>query len=63
MNAEITAYIEQSQRGKVGIYPYHVALEVCARFGVPLSVAQAAVQAHIRAVLTAACEAQQEVRR
>lgn len=39
-DAEIRAYIEEQQRGKAGIYPHHVALDVAARFCVPLSEAR-----------------------
>ena len=50
-DAEIRAYIEEQQRGKAGIYPHHLAVDVAARFGVSLSEARGHVLAHIRRVM------------
>jgi len=51
MNETILQWIAAAQRGKSGIYPYHVALQVCAEFQVSISDAQAHVARHIHDVL------------
>ncbi len=48
---DIMAWIEKSQEGKGGIYPYQVALEVCAIFGIHLDNAKAHVSKHIKDVV------------
>lgn len=51
MSADILKWINEYQRGKSGIYPYQVALQVCAEFVIPIEEAQAYVSEHIKQVL------------
>jgi len=48
---KIMQWIEEYQSGKSGIYPYQVALQVCAEFQISIEQAQGFVSKHIRAVL------------
>jgi hypothetical protein len=54
MNREIMDFIVELQRGKSGIYPYRVALEVCAKFQISIEEAQEYVTKHIQQVLAEA---------
>lgn len=45
---EIAKWIDEYQKGKSGIYPYQVALEVAAIFKIPMTSAQKAVMSHIK---------------
>ena len=51
MEEKIMQWIEEYQSGKSGIYPYQVALQVCAEFRVGIDEALSYVQKHIREVL------------
>jgi len=51
MITKIMDFINEEQHGKSGIYPYHVALEVCARFNITLEEAQQYVSDHIKRVM------------
>lgn len=48
---QIMHWIDEHQSGKSGIYPHHVALEICAEFGIPLTKAKIYVLAHIKKIL------------
>ena len=47
---QIMQWIENYQSGKSGIYPYQVALQVCAEFQISIEQAQSYVSRHIREV-------------
>lgn len=47
MSDEIMRWIENSQKGKSGIYPFLLSLDVCAVFNIPLIDAQNHVLKHI----------------
>jgi len=49
-DAAIMQWIENHQSGKSGIYPYQVALQVCAEFAIPIEEAQDYVAKHIKQV-------------
>lgn len=51
MGSEIMKWIEIKQRGKSGIYPHQLALEVCGEFTISLSEAMDYVLRHIRDVI------------
>ena len=51
LNDTILQWIDAYQRGKSGIFPYHVALQVCAEFTITIHDAQAHVARHIHDVL------------
>mgnify|MGYP001581533150 CR=1 FL=1 len=48
---KIIQWIDNYQSGKSGIYPYQVALQVCAEFVIPIEEAQDYVAEHIKRVL------------
>lgn len=48
---KILKWIDDYQSGKSGIYPYQVALQVCAEFVIPIEDAQDYVAEHIKQVL------------
>ena len=50
-DSEILDWIEKHQQGRGGIYPHHVALEVCAVFGITIESAREYVLHHICDVL------------
>lgn len=50
-NLEILQWIENYQKGKSGIYPYQVALQVCATFQISITEAQSYVMQHIKNVM------------
>lgn len=49
--AQILQWINQQQRGKSGIYPYHVAQDVAIQFRISIEEAQELVAEHIKQVL------------
>lgn len=51
MEERILKWIDEYQSGKSGIYPYQVALQVCAEFVIPIEEAQDYVAEHIKQVL------------
>ena len=51
MEERILKWIDEYQSGKSGIYPYQVALQVCAEFVIPIEQAQDYVTEHIKQVL------------
>ena len=51
MEERILKWIDEYQSGKSGIYPYQVALQVCAEFVIPIEGAQDYVAEHIKQVL------------
>lgn len=53
MDKQISNWIEIRQRGKSGIYPYQLALEVCGEFSISLREAREYVERHIREVMEA----------
>lgn len=50
-DAKIMQWIENYQSGKSGIYPYQVALQVCAEFQISITEAQEYVTRHIQQVI------------
>lgn len=51
MEEKIMTWISEYQSGKVGIYPYRVAEQVCITFGITIAKAHEYVLRHIRQVL------------
>lgn len=51
-----TAFVEQYQRGKSGIYPYRVAEMVAIEYRLPINAAIEIVSQHVRQVITAVCQ-------
>ena len=51
MSKKIMQWIERYQEGKSGIYPYQVALQVCAEFRISTEEAQGYVTRHILEVV------------
>lgn len=51
MEERILKWIDEYQSGKSGIYPYQVALRVCAEFVIPIEEAQDYVAEHIKQIL------------
>lgn len=51
IDEKIMQWIDEYQSGKSGIYPYQVALQVCAEFMIPIEDAQSHVTEHIKRVL------------
>ena len=47
----ILDWIDEQQKGKPGIYPYHVACSVAERFNITITEARKLVQEHIRKVI------------
>lgn len=50
MKTEIIIWIEQQQKGNVGIYPYRLSMQVASKFNISISEAVEYVKLHIRAV-------------
>jgi len=53
---KIMLWIERYQSGKGGIYPYQVALQVCAEFQIGIKQALSLVRQHIRKVMELAID-------
>ncbi len=51
MNNNILQWIESYQKGRGGIYPHMVAVEVSIRFGIDITLAREFVLQHIKNVL------------